>query len=243
MVKKVIKIAVCDDDLELRTRLLQQLSTLPMPENCTIVFSDYASGNDLVSAYTKESFDLLFLDMLMEGLNGIQTALSIRQQDKKVLIVFLTSSSDFAVQSYEVDAFDYILKGGDPTKIERVFNKAIKYLKNHEEQSLKIKSGSTLYSIKCDTIEYIEIYSKKLSIKLVNQQTLETYKPIRELEENIKGLTQFFKIHRSIIINLAFITQISQKFVMTLSGEKLPVARGKYTALEKSFLLYSAQKK
>lgn len=244
MTKSIIKIAICDDDEEIRIHLVDLIQSIAIPENIQIVISVFPLGTDLVQAYENHnSFDLIFLDMLMEGLNGLETALSIRQFDKKSLIVFLTSSPDFALQSYEVEAFDYILKGMNNAKIESIFLKALANIQSREERQISIKSGLSYHSLNCKSIEFIEIYAKKLSINLIPKQKIETYKPIRELEDEIKDMSQFFKIHRSIIVNLLYITQINPKFVITLSGEKLPVARGKFYALKDAFLLYTTHKK
>lgn len=179
---------------------------------------------------------------MMDGLDGIQTARLLREKDEKTLIVFLTSSPDFALQSYRVDAFDYLLKTGDRDRMEPVFLKAVTAIAGKEGRRLEIRTGGALHSIRCNTIEYIEIYAKKISFHLIPEQTLETYKAFRELETEIAGLPQFFKIHRSVIVNFLYVTQINSKFVLTVSGQRLSIARGKYPALEQAFLAYTARR-
>lgn len=242
MVTTLIRIAVCDDEPDTRQKLISWIPTIELPENCAIAFKEYASGSELAAAYGSGArFDLIFLDMIMPGLDGMDTARSVRELDGKVLIVFLTSSPDYAVQSYRVDAFDYLLKDTDRERFEPVYRKATSLIANREERMIQIRSGTTLHSIRCGSIEFIEIYAKKLSCHIIPEETIETYKPIRELEADIEGLPQFFKIHRSIIVNLSYIAQINPKFVLTATGERLPVARGKYPELEIAFLAHTAR--
>lgn len=243
MDKKLIKVAVCDDEQETRVQLLSWMAAITIPANCRLSVTEYSSGAELVDAcQSGRAFDLILLDMIMPIMDGIETARAIRGSDDQVLIVYLTSSPDFALQSYHVDAFDYLLKGGDEDRMEPVLQKAIALIAKREERRLQIRSGTALHSVQCSEIEYIEIYAKKLSLHLIGEQVLETYKPIRELESDLAGLTQFFKIHRSIIVNLSFITQIKPTFVITVSGKRLPVARGKHSALERAFLLHAADR-
>lgn len=242
MVKTILKIAVCDDDQDERDTLLAWIPTIDVPANCLVSAAGFSSGSELAAAYRAgRSFDIIFLDMLMPVLDGIQTARFIRELDDKALIIFFTSSPDFAIQSYHVDAFDYLLKTGDKNRMESVLKRAVAFVARREGRRLQIRSGSSVHSVKCDAIEYIEIYAKKLSYHLIPGQTLETYKPIRDLEAEIAGEMQFFKIHRSIIVNLAHVTHINPSYVMTVSSQKLPVARGKYADLERAFLFYTAQ--
>lgn len=237
----IIQLAVCDDDSEIRKKLLSWILKVDLPANYKILLTDFSSGTALVDSYRAgHRYDLIFLDMIMPGIDGIETARQIRSFDEKVLIIFLTSSSDFAVQSYHVEAFDYLLKTEDTERMESVFRKALAFIAGKEDRQLQIRSGATLHVIQCNKIEYIEIYAKKLSFHLIPEQVLETYKPIRDLEIEIAGLANFFKIHRSVIVNLSYITQINPKFVVTISTQRLPVARGKYCELEKAFISYTA---
>lgn len=243
MEKKEIFIAICDDDPAMRNNLRELLPTMTLPENMELHLTEVSSGDDLIALYTEgNTFNIIFLDMIMPGSDGIQTARRIREKDDQTIIIYLTSSPDYALQSYRVEAFDYLLKTDRLEQIAPVFEKAIGLFASKEIQRLHIRSGTTTHSVLSSNIETIEINGKKLFFHLNSGQVLETYKPIRELEADIEGIHQFFKIHRSIIVNLGYLTQIDPKFVMTVSGQKLPVARGKYEELERTFLSYSAAK-
>jgi DNA-binding LytR/AlgR family response regulator len=243
MEKKTISVAVCDDDPDVRLRLMTWIPTVPVPDHCTVRLTGFSSGDELLDGYrADEKFDIVFLDMIMPGSNGIQTAAMIRERDENAIIIYLTTTPEFALQSYRVNAFDYLLKTGDTDHLAKVFDKAIALVATKETKRIQIRSGTTTHLVLCSNIEYIEIYSKKLSCHLIPEQILETYKPIREFEAEIEGLPQFFKIHRSIIINLAYITQLDPKFVRTLTSDRLPIARGKYHELEHAFLSFSAQR-
>jgi DNA-binding LytR/AlgR family response regulator len=238
-----VKIAVCDDDPDIRNKLVTWLRAVDLPEHCLVSLTEYSSGTALVNEYRSGTrYNLIFLDIIMDGLDGIQTARLIREEDENALIIFLTSSPDYAVQSYRVDAFDYLLKTADREQMEPVFLKALSAIADREERRLVIRNGAAFHSVHCNEIEYIEIYAKKITFYLIPEQKVETYKAFRELEAELSDLPQFFKIHRSVIVNMMHIARINSKFVATVSGQRLPIARGKYPALEQAFLAYTARR-
>jgi len=243
MVERRIAVAVCDDDASYRAELVRRLSALSLPDAKRLSIEEVPSGNDLLRRYESgERFDVIFLDMIMPGIDGIQTASAIRASGDNAIIVCLTSSPEYAVDSYRIEAFDYLIKGKETPRLEETLARAVSAVSAQEVSPLLIKSGTTLHSIPCDSVEYIEVFSKKLSYHTADGGVLETYKPIRELELELRGLTQFFKIHRSIIINLRYIIELDPRFVRTVSSARLPVARGRYERLEEAFLRHTASK-
>ena len=106
----MLKIAVCDDSplfLELAIKFINKWSE---ERQFPVSISSYNNGDDLLAANAEERMDIIFLDIIMPLLNGMDTARELRQTDKAVKIIFLTSSPEFALESYEVKAQGYVLK-------------------------------------------------------------------------------------------------------------------------------------
>ncbi len=242
MTGNTITVAVCDDDAFASAELASWLSTAPLPQGYRLITVKTSDGDELLRRYRDgERFDIIYLDMMMPGLDGIETATALRDSGDDSIIICLTSSPDFAVQSYRIDAFDYLIKTRGNSQLEASFTKAVAALSTKKSKRLHIKSKTSTYAILCGNIEYIEVFSKKLFYHLISGRVIESYKPIRELEKQLSDLSEFFKIHRSIIVNLAYLTEIDPHFVRTLSSERLPVARGKYAQLARAFLRYTAK--
>lgn len=240
MNEKIIRIAICDDELITRTSISKKLQGFHKNFPNPLSFTEFSSGEELLKTHIDDQkFHIIFLDMLMPGLNGIETARHIRKIDKECIIIFITSSIDYAVQSYRVDAFDYILKGGDDESLERIYLKAILSVIKKEDTRLVIKSKTSIHFVLCNNIEYIEIYGKKLTYHLVSSVVLDSYKPLHELEKELQPLPQFYKTHRSIIVNMMFVVELNPHYVRTVHSLQLPISRGKYKDFEQNFLKFS----
>ena len=113
-----VKIAVCDDDSQVLLRVLSKLAAYREQRQADLPCQGFENAVDLLASMERENYDLLFLDVLMPGLSGIQAAREIRQKNENIKIVFLTSSPEYAVESYSVQATNYLLK---PATEERLF--------------------------------------------------------------------------------------------------------------------------
>ena len=128
-----MKIAICDDEVavsEVTKSLLQQWA---IHQSISLSVHCYENGDDLILAQKSECFDLIFLDVLMPLLNGIDTAKELRRQNQNVPIIFLTSSKEFAFDSYEVKALQYLLKPVSPNQLWSIMDDFIALIKNQKE--------------------------------------------------------------------------------------------------------------
>ena len=126
-----MRIAICDDEEIFLNKLHKHLSRILNYEGCTI--EKFSGGNALLSSFTKYKYDIIILDIEMNGLNGIETAEKIRGVDRNVTIAFLTSHEDFAIQGYNVKAERYILK----QQPDYMYQEQIKGLFNDYNQNHK----------------------------------------------------------------------------------------------------------
>lgn len=121
-----MRIAICDDDGALRSDLRSALDRSLAGRNVRARYQEYTAGERLVAdAANGDPFDLVFLDVYLEGVDGVSAARALRAVDAAVPIVFLTVSREHAVESYEVRATDYLMKPLDPAAIERVLDRVL----------------------------------------------------------------------------------------------------------------------
>ncbi len=235
----MLRIALCDDmsDFLINTRdTIKQWDR--KPHNLSIeLFTD---GDSLIESHTAKPFDIIFLDVLMPLLNGIDTAAEIRRHDKSVKIVFLTSTADFAVESYTVSANNYLLKPIEHGKLFQCLDMLYSDLLANA-RCITVKSLSAVHRIELHNIEYIEAQGKKVSFSLVDGTTIESNNPFYHFENQLLLEDGFFKCHRSYIVNIYRIKTYTQKEIKMQSGFRIPISRSCHAEFEAAYfkLLFS----
>jgi len=199
-----MRIAICDDEPIHRVQLKKTLRNYhDLPDNTNV--AEYSSGEELLSGYTKEPFDIVFLDIEMDGISGLKTGQYLRKKDKDVIIIFLTSHAEYVFKSFDIEPFNYVMKSGKPERLNRVISNAIK---KHNEQRdvVEVKWQDRVYALRICDIVYIESNAKKLTYATENN----TYETIGKLNDHEQKLSPygFLRCHQSILINMKFIKSI-----------------------------------
>ena len=231
-----MNIAICDDEI-LFTRELSSLLTHWAEKNdFSLTLYPYSNGDDLLTALRTIPVDLIFLDIIMPLLNGIDTAKEIRSMGLTVPVIFLTSSREFALDSYDVKAFHYLLK---PVNTLKLFSVMDDFFKTYHVPA-KIFVAHTadgFCSITLNDVDYLEAQNKQVLVCLSNGTTLK----IRELFAKCEGIFTpakgFFKCHRSYIVNLSHIKQFTRTMVTT-GISSVPISRNNYSAFKDAYFSY-----
>ena len=125
-----MRIAICDDERTYIKKIENDINSLKTHEN-EFEFSEFESGEAFISGFSKDKYDLIILDIEMNDLNGLQTAEFLRQIDKNVILIFMTSYDKFVYQGYEVNAFRYILKNQpEPIYLKQLSDTIQEYYRN-----------------------------------------------------------------------------------------------------------------
>ncbi len=217
-----MKIAICDDDKQLRKDLRHLIEVQLDLMAFTYEIEEYESGNSLLEHIDKKEPDILFLDIEMPGMGGMDTAKALRKLGKKMLIIFITAYPDYVFQGYEVHAFHYILKPYDKRKLKEVLESAVKELASQEEQFYTIQQKSGTLRISLREISYFK--SDKRSVYAV-QKSGEQISFYEKLDAVEAGLPVFFqRIHNRYLVNMNCISKLKSASCIC-SGEELPVSR------------------
>ncbi len=228
-----VRIAVCDDRIE----DIEQLSNALFAYDPLFEIISYSSGKMLMDELLEGNFtaDLLFLDIYMPQLDGIKTAQKIRDIQKDLKIIFLSSSKEHYPQAYEVFAFNYIIKPFDLERLYTVLNRALDELKKDNMYKICIQYKGTVHSIDCRQIWYIESKNKILLFHLANESILQCY---GKLEEMMKELPNqyFFRCHQSFLVNLAHVMEAGDAYfrvgqtMVSISRKYVKEAKERYYA-------------
>lgn len=219
----MLRIAICDDSSAF---LVQTKFMIDHWDKCpqNIAMELFKDGDTLISAHAKKPFDIILLDIVMPLLNGIETAKELREKDKNVKIVFLTSSAEFAVDSYTVKASNYLLKPLEPEKLFLCMDELISELQS-TPRCITVKGIDATHRIAISDIEYIEAQGKHIVFSMVGSKTVRSSEPLYTYENILVIDDGFLKCHRSYIVNVHYIDSYSHSEIIMRSGYRIPISR------------------
>jgi len=222
----MIRIGICDDSpafLQQTKFMIDHWDDGPRGIH-TELFED---ADAMIQAHRQTPFDILLLDVVMPLLDGIQAARELREEDKNVKIVFLTSSAEYAVDSYEVKASNYLLKPLSPDKFFACLDELTRELA-HTTPALLVRSGDSTHHLLLSEIEYVEAHNKQSLFYLIDGRTLISPEPMYSYQETLSAENGFFRCHRSYIVNMDRIDTFTPKEALMRSGCRVPIARNSH---------------
>lgn len=226
----MIRIGICDDSsafLHQTKFMIDHWDNRPQ-DIITELFED---GDALILAHSQNPFDIILLDIVMPMLNGIDAAKELREKDKNVKIVFLTSSAEFALDSYTVKASNYLLKPLEPTQFFTCLDELIFDIKS-VSKCIIVKGLDAVYRIPLSNIEHVESQSKHIIFYTSDNKTIESTDPLYTYENILLFEDGFFKCHRSYIINIHRVDSFSPSEVIMQSGCRIPISRSHQKSFE-----------
>lgn len=240
----MLHMAFCDDDptiLEQLERLVAQYcDSRGMEISCTA----FNSPLELLAEIAKGLRpDVLFLDMIMPGENGITAAREIRQYDRNVKIIFLTSSSEFAVESYTVGAYYYQIKPIRPDSFCRLLDAVVDTCRREAEHSLILRCKTGVARIELEQLEYCEVIGRTLMFHMAGGRILEGTGSLDRLCSELTDYTCFLRPHRSFLINMEYIRGISYRGIRMASSADIPIPHGKLSEIKSRYLEYAFERK
>ena len=214
-----MKIAICDDEKVFVEKLNEYLWQEP---DCTV--ECFVSPLKLLKKYEAGAFyDVIFLDIMMKPINGIELAQKLREYDKHTAIIFLTAYAEYAPAGYEVRAFRYLLKPITRESVTQVMQELRRNLS--EYQKVVIKTSECEFLLHLNDILYIEANNKDCTIHC-QKDNLVLRKGLTELE-TLFPKTSFFRIHRKYLVNLAHVREYDEVHLTLDTGLTLPISRRK----------------
>jgi DNA-binding LytR/AlgR family response regulator len=239
-----VRIAICDDDkLELLKigQFVNEFLNSSFTE-CKIEVLSFGSSIELISQLESDNnFDLFLLDIIMPGLNGIELASEIRSRDKVAKILFLTSSPEFAVDSYSVGAFNYLLKPVQKDKLFSVLEKANKDICSGMNKFIVVKTQAGMNKIFIHDLIYVEVIGRTIFFHQTNGIVTEGISTLSQVEAVLLPDKRFIKPHRSYIVNLDYVKNLSQESFTTISSMFIPVSRNVFKEVKQAYINYCFQ--
>lgn len=211
-------IALCDDQERERIDFRKLLDNYFKEVDIGYIAYEYDSGKKLIEECEEGGrvFDLIFMDIFMDGINGFEAAKKIRRMDKYVPIAFLTNSMDFAIESYEVEAIGYLVK---PVNTKRLYGLLEKLTRSETVKSLEFRKKGHVRYYNYRDIVYIESHGHVVTLHLADGDEVGSYYKLDDLYLDDE---RFLRCHKSYLVNMDYVKYIENDFVMT-DGSTVPV--------------------
>lgn len=222
----MISIAVCDDEILVCDQIARKIRGLLEERQIPCLIRQFNSGKELLE--TAEQFDIVFLDIIMEELDGMKTAELFRQKSFEGILIFLSSSGSYVFDAYEVEAFWYLVKPVSQEKLRNVLNRAVQKIRQVSKDFIIVTQQRQKKKLFLSDIYYFEIRGRMIYAHQ-SEEVLEFYEQIGLLEQQLLG-KGFFRCHKSYLVNLNYVKSYDRQEAVLDNGERIIIARRRYEA-------------
>jgi len=232
---KELNIAVVDDNLSDSEKLRFNVRRWLLENyNNDFHIKSFKNGEEILKIFEPEKFQIVFMDIIMNLINGIETAEKLREIDSKVLIVFTTTSKEFAFEAFPLHPFDYILKPYDPDRINYVLSEAVKILETPEPY-VNVKVSRENHKIFLKNITAGQSNNHNVEIITKSGETLNCYMKFKEISDTLLSEPRFLEANRGLIINMDHVMSLSpdkKAFIMKDGREYIIQVRHRKDVIE-----------
>ena len=235
----MVSIAIVEDgdkEAAALTRCLERYEK----ENCArfsyVRFSDAMSFLEY-----REAVDIVFMDIMLPNISGIEAARQLRKFNDTTIIIFVTNMAQFAIQSYEVDAFDYVLKPVTYERVTKKLDKALAMISAHTDKVLVISQPNGFAQIPSESVYYIEVRGHKLSYH-TDKGKLTEHGSLGELENTLRDMN-FLRCNSCYLVNPKYISSVTGMRVKMVNGDELKISQPKRKSFIDSLTRWMRQSK
>lgn len=228
----MLNIAICDDEQISIDKIYSKVSQYCESKNISYSVHTYTTSMDLVSS-DLNNINIIFLDVDMKGMNGIDAAKEIRKVNKEVIIIYVSGYIQYAPEGYQVKAFAYILKNNIDALFDSIMDEAINELQFNEDV-YTVKINNEEFDISIKDIVFIESFDKELVINCVNEKY--TIKgQLNDIYAELKN-KGFLQLHRSYIVNMIHILRIKNYIITLSNGREIKASQRRWREIVTEYL-------
>lgn len=244
-----MRLAICDDDEHEISELREQLAEYQRQHASeSIVYKAYSDPEQLLDEWGKQEYDVAVLDIMMPKMDGIALGGEIKRRRPDTVIIFLTSSTDFALDAYDIHAERYIIKPIVPEKLFEALDYVLK-VKNKEFRHFSVKTSDGMVVVRHDQILYIEMSARKMMVHLTDGRELTSIylrSTFADAVSELLDTNSFVLTHKSFLANMAYIKSYSPSNLVLQSGKdakevSVPISRQHTALVKQSYLQFMAR--
>lgn len=226
----MVNIAIVEDEASAYRTLQTILDTYARENGVTFRTKHFQDAVSFLADY-KKGYDIVFMDIELPGLNGMNAAFKLREFDKQIIIIFVTNMAQYAVRGYEVDALYYIIKPINYQNTAYKLKRALSILSANSNAEIVLPQANGLVRLSSQTLTYVEINSHKL-IYHTEDNAYIAYGSLSDVEKKLRP-HHFFRCNNCYLVNARYIASISGFTITLLNGETLQISHPK----KKQFML------
>lgn len=226
------RFAICDDDQDYARYLEGLAAAWAQGAGTALEVERFPSAQAFLFRWEeRRDFDVLLLDIEMDGMDGVKLARAVRRENDDVQIVFVTGYTDYIAEGYEVSALHYLTKPVNEEKLLQVLTRAVGRLRRNEKALTLVLPDQTV-RLPLPQVRYLEVVHNYVTVHAGRDYSVK--RPLSELEKELDG--RFFRVGRSYILNLAFVRRASRTEAELTTGERIPLPRGQYDKLNRAII-------
>lgn len=232
-----MRIAIVDDQAKDRALIRQQLQEQFFQRDIRADLFEFDRAESFLQAAQSNPFTIAFLDIYMEGLGGMEAARTLRQTDRNCLIVFVTTSTDHALEGFQVRAFHYLVKPFAKTDMTQLIEELLDHA-GQTDPCLQLKAGGSQIRVRYSDIVFAEHFAHLIYVHTTIQKTLTTRQSFRTFIEPLKKDPRFFVCGRGTIVNLSHVLDIEEAAFCMDDGNHVFISKDLLKRAKQAFMEY-----
>ena len=225
------RIAICDDVEADRRFIADMVNGWSQQRGYIAKIDKYTSAENFLFNYTDHDYDILLLDIEMDDMDGVTLAKKLRMSNDTIQIVFITGYSDYIAEGYDVMALHYLMKPVKEEKLFEVLDRAVDKLAKNEK-TINLDTKGEMIRLPIYQIRYAEVFGNYVTIHTIDKITVKM--TLGELGKMLDE--RFYRVGRSVIINLTVIQRVTKDVIKLNDGTLIPVPRGAYDGINRAII-------
>ena len=217
-----MNIAVLEDNPADRSALCAYIGTYCRERSFAARIESFATGEALLRAFTAGAFGLLFLDVFLPGMSGVDAARKIREADRDCMMVFITESPDFAMEGFMVQAAGYVVKPINQAKMSNAMH-ACRFVFEQNSRAIELPVSGEDVLISVADLIYVEVFDKE-AVFHMKRGNLKTRLPLETVEKRLGGVP-FLRCNRSYIVNMNYVDDMLDDDFLMRNGDLVPIRK------------------
>lgn len=234
----MIRVCVCDDDVTIVDRISSVIDKISKDNNIKAKVDVFYDGTTLMKNLEKNNsyYDVVFLDIEMKDMDGIETAKRLRLRDELAYIIYVTNYENYAIETFSVRPYQFVLKPFEDKVIEKHFMDVYERILSNDE-SYEFMYKATYYKVLLKDVKYFESKNRNINIHMIDGTIYEYYDKLDKVEKRFRSSKiDFLRIHKSILVNSRVIVKKRYNEVELVDGEKLMISEIKRKEINEYYM-------
>lgn len=232
----MIRVAICDDEKLMTAKIEELVIQAAVRRGVRTAVDVFYSGSGLMDYIRRgHEYDLIFLDIEMPDMDGIEFARNLRSMSSEAVLVYISAHTEYAIQLFDVETFRFLTKPVDEKTFMQVFHKACDKILSGN-RFFTYTSNKTVRRVRMGSILYFESRGRQVQIVTTNE-SISFYGRLDEVEERLASEhLEFLRIHKSFLVNMEHVEKLSCDRVRLRSGEELRISQERQKLIQRQYL-------